>query len=90
MSDYNIPESPLDFFTQGEASYHVVDQEQCGDNNFAMNLFIDLVGFEEDQILEDCGTLVFVSNGEKTFAIHSSGLGDFCSHGYTIEKVENK
>jgi hypothetical protein len=88
MSDWNIPASVSELFSNGECSYHIKDREQEGDNIFSMNLFLDCVGVPEDMIECHDGTQVTLFDGETRIVIDSGGLGDFYSHGYDVTALE--
>lgn len=87
MSDWNIPADVDELFRNGEVHYHIHDYEQSGDNIFAMQLFLEYVDIPEEFIVEDNGTQIIVSDGERTLCIDSGGEGDFHLHGYDVSEV---
>ncbi|MBK2124426.1 hypothetical protein [Fangia hongkongensis] len=84
MQIYDIPENVDQFFENGITSYSIIDADEVGDNLFSMDLFLDAVGFKEENIKLHDGTMVIVTNGVQTFRINAGGLGDFYSHGYDV------
>jgi hypothetical protein len=86
---YNIPSSPADLFEAGEEIYTITDPKQSGDNEFAMDLFLDRVGVTEDMIEEHMGTQVTLFDGKRRITIDSGGLGDFHLHRFSVMVVED-
>ena len=88
MSIYEIPESVIDLFEQGENSYRIIDYDEGMemDNNESMEYFLEQIeATEENMVLED-GTMVILKHKdfEETYIIESGGLGDFFSHGFDV------
>ena len=84
MSDWDIPEDVAELFANGERSYHIKDEDQVGDNIFAMNLFLECVGVPSEMIKHHDGTQVTLFDGKTHLVIDSGGLGDFHLHGYDV------
>ena len=87
MSDWNIPESLDDLFTNVPESYSIIDRDEVGDNIFAMNLFVESIPGLEQCIVEEYGTQIIAEKDGKTICIDSGGLGDFHMHGYDVNLV---
>lgn len=88
MSNYDVPGNAEELFANGEQSYSIYDQEQCGDNIFAMRLFMEVVDVPSEWISSDDGTQVTLQHPDgRMIVIDSKGLGDFCSHGYDVTVV---
>lgn len=88
-SIWEVPDSPDEFFGNGETTYRIHDYDYPMDNIGSMGLFLDVVGFSPDQIVTDDGTQVVVTDGESKYIIDSYGEGDFHLHGYSVEVVED-
>ena len=83
-SQYIIPGDVAELFATGEAQYEIRDPEQSGDNVFAMNLFLELLGVPDEMVEVDDGTQVILNDGTTRLCIDSGGLGDFHLHGYDV------
>ena len=86
--EYDVPDDVTELFANGESQYSICDREQSGDNIFAMGLFVEIVDIPDEMIIEDEGTQIIISDGNKTLCIDSGGLGDFHLHGYDVTVVE--
>ena len=89
-AEYNVPGDVAELFANGENQYSICDPEQSGNNIFAMNLFVELVDIPAEMIIEDEGTQIIVTDGNKTLCIDSGGLGDFHLHGYDVTEIPRK
>ena len=87
-AEYNIPSDVAELFSNGERQYSICDPDESGDNVFAMDLFAFLVGIPDEMIIEDEGTQIIVTDGNKRLCIDSGGLGDFHLHGYDVTVCE--
>jgi hypothetical protein len=96
MEIYEIPDSVEEIFSdtlEGEGChYRIIDYSEGMDmdNIQSMQYFLEQVDIGEEYIVEDEGTLVILQHPsyDKKVAIHSGGLGDFFSHGFETEVVE--
>jgi len=86
---YDLPETLDDLFRNREASYSITDPEQRGDNIFALNLFLELVGVPDEMIERWDETQATLFDGNRRIVIDSGGLGDFHLHGYDVSVVED-
>lgn len=80
----DIPNSVYEIFEDHGGYYHFHDYDHGMDNIESMSFFLDLIGCEIDDIVEDMGTLVVLVNKNYDFkiVIESHGLGDFYSHAF--------
>lgn len=87
-TDYSVPDSFDELFTEGENSYHIKDYSNGMDmdNIEAMGLFIECVGIPSEAIVEDFGTQVKLEHADFDFYIYidSAGMGDFFTHRYEV------
>lgn len=85
---YEIPDSVLSLFQQGESSYRIISYEREMDNNQSMRHFLECIGATEDNIYEDSGTQVILKHPDRPdmFVVDAGGLGDFFSHGFDVSE----
>lgn len=87
-STYEIPSDLKELFSNGEASYKIVDySENMEMDNFqSMVFFIESVGIKQENIVDDYGTQIIIQHPEYEIklCIDSGGLGDFYSHGFDV------
>lgn len=98
MSIYEIPDNVDQLFddvfsNNGNCSYRIIDYTDGldMDNVQSMDYFLDIIGVSRDDIIEDFGTLVILKheNYNKEVEIRSGGLGDFFSHSFDADVVED-
>lgn len=83
---YEIPDSVLVLFQQGENSYHIITYVSEMDNIQSMQHFLECIGATDENIYEDNGTQVILKHSDRPdmFVLDASGLGDFFSHGFDV------
>lgn len=88
MAIYEVPVTVRELFVEKEAQYRIVDYspEMEMDNNQSMQFFLDYIGAEGDNIVEDLGTQVFMQceDFDYKLQVDARGLGDFFSHGFEV------
>ena len=84
MSNQYLPNTPLDFFENGETEYRYFSEESM-DNYWSMNWFIKNVELSEFIIIHE-GTQVIFKHPEydKALQVDAGGLGDFFSHKFEV------
>lgn len=94
---YEVPDNLTELFQDvangdGFASYRIIDYGEGKDmpNSHSMSAFVELVGIQEEAILEDEGTQLILQHPDfdKNIVIDAGGLGDFFSHGFECQWVE--
>ena len=96
MGEYDVPETIKQMFDDVLKSvdgveYSIVDysDEMDLDNVESMTYFLDMLGVDSEDVLEDNGTLVYLKDVgyAEVIAIESYGLGDTYSHGFYCSVV---
>ena len=95
---YEVPENITQLFqdvaeSDGYTSYRIINYNDGMDmdNISSMSHFAETVDIPEDAIIENEGTQIVLSHPDykKNIVIDSGGLGDFFSHGFDCQWVEN-
>jgi len=92
MSEYNMPESIVDIFEEGEGQWTAQDYapEMEMDNVEAMNWFMEKVGIRDEDCASIEDTQIILKHPEypHKLCVDSGGLGDFFSHGFDVSISE--
>ena len=97
MGEYDVPETIKQMFddvlkSENGVEYSIVDysDEMDLDNVESMAYFLDMLGVDSEDVLEDNGTLVYLKDVgyAEVIAIESYGLGDTYSHGFYCSVVK--